>query len=204
MLTPLSTTITVGQAYRCRARVVSVINWRGALGVNRYRIVVALLVLALLASASLSPADLSAQQQDPPIRLKAATFAPMRGEAPAIPPGLTLRGYAEGQRGYYLVQFPGPVEQAWLDELAAAGAEILAYVPEFAFKVRMTPAEARQVERNSSAGWVGLFHPAYKLSLSLVRDGTRLYTVRVERGADAGQAAAAIARSGATIVGREE
>jgi serine protease AprX len=192
------------QAYRCHARVVSVINWRGALGVSRYRIVVALLILALFASASLSPAGLSAQQQGPPIRLKAATFAPTRGEAPAIPPGLTQRGYAEGQRGYYLVQFTGPIEQAWRDELAAAGAEILAYVPEFAFKVRMNPAEARQVERLGNVGWVGLFHPGYKLSPSLARDGARVYTVRVESGADAGQAAAAIARSGATILGREE
>ena len=30
--------------------------------------------------------------------------------------------------------------------------------------------------------WVGLFHPAYKLSPDLIRDGTHLYTVRVERG----------------------
>src|SRR3712207_7569174 len=42
------------------------------------------------------------------------------------------------------------------------------------FKVRMTPAAARQVARLDSVAWVGLFHPAYKLSLALVRDGMRL------------------------------
>ncbi len=170
---------------------------------KRFPAVIVLLIAALVCSAGLGPAGLAAQEPAPPIRLKAATFAPGRGEAPAIPPGLALRGYAEGQRGYYLVQFRGPVEQDWKDAAAAAGAEFLAYVPDFAFKVRMTPAEARQVERLGAVGWVGLFHPAYKLSPELARGGTFLYTVRVERGADAGLTAAAIARSGAQIQGRE-
>jgi len=165
-------------------------------------LVVSLLLALLAPSAGLaSPA---AQGQPASIRLKAATFTPARGEKPDIPPGLAIVGYAAGQRGYYLVQFRGPVEEAWKAEVEAAGGELLGYVPDFAFKVRMNPGQARKVEGLSSVAWVGLFHPAYKLSPDVARGGTRLYTVRIERGADAGLATAAIAASGAQVLARAE
>ena len=47
-----------------------------------------------------------------------------------------------------------------------------------------------------SVAWVGIFQPAYKLSPSLKREGTNLYRVRVERGADYGLTTAAIVSSG--------
>ena len=90
-----------------------------------------------------------------------ATFRPMLGERPRLPHALTLDGYPEGTEGYYIVQFRGPVQQSWKDEVASVGAELLSYIPEFAFKVRMTPAQAREVEKLSDVGWVGIFHPAY-------------------------------------------
>ncbi len=165
-------------------------------------LLVASLILTLLAPG-VSLAGPAEQGQPAAIRLKAATFTPGRGEAAAIPPGLAIAGYAQNQRGYYLVQFRGPVEQAWKDQVTAEGAEILDYIPDFAFKVRMNPAQARQVEQLSDVAWVGVFQPAYKLSPNLVRDGTRLYTVRVERGADAASATGEIAASGAQVLGRQ-
>ncbi len=162
------------------------------------------LVLALtLSLPGISGTAISAEGAVAPIGLKAATFVPARGEKPQIAPGLTIAGYAQGQRGYYLVQFRGPVQQGWKDQVSAAGAQILAYVPDFAFKVRMTPCQAKQVQGQASVAWVGLFHPAYKLSPTLKREGTNLYSVRVERGADAGLTAAAVARTGAKVLGRE-
>lgn len=165
-----------------------------------------LLVAALAVAATLgggNAGNAGAQQGGgPEIRLKAATFSPLRGESPGIPSHLTSGGYAEGARGYYIVQFGGPVEQSWKDSVAAKGAEILDYLPDFAFKVRMTPAQARAVEAQLGVAWVGLFHPAYKLSPDLARTGTQLYTVRIERGANVRQAVSAIGRS-AQIVGTE-
>jgi len=152
---------------------------------------------------------LTAQQGPPanrgqaPIRLKAATFTPGRGEQPNIPPGLTIAGYAANQRGYYLVQFEGPVLESWKSDLAGAGVDILDYVPDFAFKVRMTPAQAAEVRRLASIVWVGLFHPGYKLGPELRRNGARPYTVRIERGSDAAAAQAAIAATGAQIHKRD-
>lgn len=168
-----------------------------------YQLTAVVLLTTMLLNAGIGQASPSAQGHAAPIRLKAATFTPARGEAPAIPPGLSIAGYAAGQRGYYLVQFRGPVQQAWKDQVAALGAELLDYVPDFAFKVRMNPAQARQAERLGSVAWVGLFHPAYKLSPTLARDGTHLYTVRVERGADAGLTTAAIVRTGAEVLRRD-
>lgn len=159
--------------------------------------------LMLPFGAGIGLASPQAQGQGAPIRLKAATFTPTRGEAPAVAPGLAIGGYAQGQRGYYIVQFRGPVEQAWKDQVAAQGAEVLDYIPDFAFKVRMNPAQAGQVGALADVAWVGLFHPAFKISPRLDRTGAHPFTVRVERGADAGLVAAEIARSGAQILARE-
>jgi hypothetical protein len=145
----------------------------------------------------------TSQEQAASIYLKAATFVPTRGEAPSLPVGLAIADYAQNQRGYYLVQFRGPIEQGWKDQLASLGAEILDYVPDYAFKVRMNPGEARQAMQLKEVAWVGLFQPAYKLSPDLRRGGTQLYTVRIERGADAGPMAAAMAQTGAQILAQE-
>jgi len=109
----------------------------------------------------------------------------------------------EGERGTWLVQFSGPVRSTWKDALAATGADLLEYVPDFAFKVRMTPAQARRASRLESVRWVGPFHPAYKLSTRLVRAGERLYTVRLERRSDAARAASAIVAAGGRLVSRQ-
>jgi serine protease AprX len=159
---------------------------------------------ALAASVSLV---VSAQQGPPsaaPIRLKAATFTPARGERPDIPPGLVIGGYAAGQRGYFIVQFAGPVMDAWKAQAAAAGAELLDYVPDFAFKARMSPEAANRVAALDSVAWVGVFQPAYKLDPALFRAGaaTRAYRVRIERGADVDASVTAIAAAGVQVVER--
>jgi subtilisin family serine protease len=108
-----------------------------------------------------------------------------------------------GRAGYYLIQFRGPVEESWKSRVIAQGAELIEYVPDFAFKVRMTPAVARQVAASADIAWVGLFEPDYKLSPALKRSGTQLYKLRIERGADVAQANAALAQSGAVVVAAE-
>lgn len=159
---------------------------------------------AIAASVSLG---VSAQQGPPsaaPLRLKAATFTPARGEQPDVPPGLTIGGYAAGQRGYFIVQFAGPVMDGWKAQASAAGAEFLEYIPDFAFKVRMAPEAANQIAQLESVAWVGVFQPAFKMDPALLRatGAARLYRVRIERGADVDAAVDAIAGAGAQVVGR--
>ncbi len=168
---------------------------------RRYVLAIAVLLALALVSGGAAQASQPAQGQSggPPIRLKAVQFTPTNGEAPDIPRSLAASEAAAGQRGYYIVQFSGPVEQAWKDAVTAAGAELLDYIPDFAFKVRMNPAQAKQVGGLDNVAWVGVFHPAYKLDPALARGGTRLYKVQVERGADMGLTIAAIARIGAAV-----
>lgn len=164
----------------------------------------------LAAAAAVSVSIVLSAQQGPPvargeaaIQLKGRTFTPGRGEQPEIPPGLAISGYATGQRGYFLVQFEGPILESWKADVSKAGVELLDYIPDFAFKVRMTPAQAVQIEKLNPVVWVGLFHPAYKLDANLSRNGARAYTVRIERGANAAAAAAVIAATGAQVLQRE-
>jgi subtilisin family serine protease len=163
--------------------------------------------LALVMFASLTVIISSAQQPGaesaPAIRLKGAAFRPTAGEQPNIPPGLAIDGYAETERGYYLVQFAGPIEDRWKSAVVAQGAELLDYVPDFAFKVRMNPAEAARVAGTAGVAWVGLFHPAYKLSPDVRRNGRQIYEVRIERGANPVAAAVRVAAAGAQVLRRE-
>lgn len=164
-------------------------------------LVVMSLMLLVLFSAVPIQAGPPPGKQAAPIRLQGVpTFMPGRGEVPVIPPGLAIAGYAQSQAGYYIVQSHGAIQEAWKYEIAALGAEFLDYIPDFAFKVRMTPPQAAAVAALDSVAWVGLFHPAYKLSHDLLRDGTNLYRIKVERGADTASVISAIFQSGARVL----
>jgi len=163
-------------------------------------IITAVLSLGMLVVSGLIQAVPPMKNHAARIRLGVTQFAPSKGERPTIPPGLAITGYPAGKRGYYILQFSGPIQQDWKDQVTATGAEILDYIPDFAFKVRMNPAEARQVEELESVTWVGFYHPAYKLSPDLKRNGTHVYTVRIERSGDVELARTAIVQSGARVL----
>ncbi len=118
-----------------------------------------------------------------PIKLKAGAFTPgVDDQSP--PDSLTLDSYEAGTEGYYLLQFRGAVQQSWKDDAIALGAEFLGYIPENAFKVRMTPEQAELIARLDSVHWLGLWQPAYKVSPSADDVDMRLYKVRIESGAN--------------------
>lgn len=166
--------------------------------------VVALVILSQLSSHADTFA-VSVQDEHVPIRLKAVTFVPDADTTPAISSSLSIDTYPDGQRGYYLVQFAGPIQQAWKDQIVSLGAELMAYIPEYAFKVRMTPALADVIKRQPNVKWVGIFQPAYKLSPRLVRSrDARLYKVWLESGVDNNaEALAEISVSGAQVLRRD-
>jgi serine protease AprX len=158
--------------------------------------------LHLVVSAQQGPTTPS-EQRNAPIRLRGRTFVPTRGERPNLPPGLAAAASQPGQRAYYLVQFQGPILEEWKHALVDAGAEILDYIPEFAFKVRMTPEQAAQVGAQAPVVWVDLFHPAYKLSPDLQGPASaRTFVVHVERGANAAAVAQLAAAGGIQVLSR--
>ena len=82
-------------------------------------------------------------------------------------------------RFYYVVQFQGPVRSDWKRQVRALGGVFVAYVPRYAFAVRMTSTEAAQVGALPCVRWVGPFPPQWKYRKSLVADKTRGVTLLV-------------------------
>jgi hypothetical protein len=164
---------------------------------------VAALTLALtplLTAGAAVAAPLQQPEPPPALHLRVGSFRPAAGEAVALPPGLTV---AAQNSKYWIVQFGGPILPEWRAALEAQGAEIVAYLPDFAYKVRMNQGQAKKVEDLADVVFVGAFEPAYKLAPNLVVGAPALYRVRVEAGRDFGLTNAAIATSGAEIVSRD-
>jgi serine protease AprX len=146
--------------------------------------------------------DDQASSHYPPIRLKVGAFSPAAGERLPLPSRLSIDpgSLDVSKPEYYIVQFSGPVQQIWLEQISTTGGEIKSYIPDFAFKVRMTPEMATVISQLTNVLWVGIYQPGYKLDPSLVRGGAQLYKLRVEIGADNHQIVAAIQDTGTTIV----
>lgn len=112
---------------------------------------------------------------------------------------------ASGSQKYFVVQFAGPIEESWKEAVTAEGGEILDYIPDFAFKVRMNPGIANRVAQLGFVSAVTPFQPQFKFGADLKRDGEQnLYLIRIERGSDFGQTRAAVAQTGAQILGFDE
>ena len=102
----------------------------------------------------------------------------------------------------YLVQLRGPVLDSWKSELAAAGADLQDYVPQFAFRARMTPAAAARVRRLTFVSSVEPIRAEQVLARRLRRNGALPYIVRLERGVDAGAVQSALAGAGVQVMRR--
>ena len=63
------------------------------------------------------------------------SFDPL-AERCELPVSLTVDGY-EGGYGYYLIQFKGPIQDEWKKAVERAGAELLWYLPQYAFISRV-------------------------------------------------------------------
>jgi subtilisin family serine protease/subtilisin-like proprotein convertase family protein len=130
------------------------------------------LALALSAAAPLTATGLRLSAAAPtplpptapaaPIHLRTGTFTPPLDAPP------DAQSAAPGRRpGYAIVQFRGPVQEAWQEEVRKLGGVILDYVPEFAFIVYLDAAARAAVAKLPAVAWVGDYQPAFKLSPDL-------------------------------------
>lgn len=74
------------------------------------------------------------------------------------------------ERGYWMVQFIGPVQDAWLEDLRAQGLSTAAYLPNNAYVVWGShPRETLEdmVSRSPYIHWTGAYLPEYRLSPEL-------------------------------------
>jgi hypothetical protein len=102
------------------------------------------------------------------IRLSTAHFDPLK----SIPASQARLSEVEmedaGQIDYFILQFTGPIEKAWKSNLEAMGIEILDYVPDFAYIIRMDSNKINPVNALPYVRWLGLYQPSYKLSRAVL------------------------------------
>ncbi len=126
------------------------------------------ILLALAMLLALGGHNLFAQvpdaQSDTLIRLGRVTFDPSTGE-PAL--AHALRSAPKAGPNTYLLQFNGPVQEAWKAAAAQAGAQLYGYVPEHAFIARIDSVALPAVRALPFVRWVGLYHPAYRVDATL-------------------------------------
>jgi hypothetical protein len=118
-------------------------------------------------------ASMASAQPNPPIRLKARTFAPPAMAAAARPaprPGAP-RPLLTGRRPHLIVQFHSAIQPSDLADLRRAGAQPLRYVPDHALAIAADPAfDPAALPR---IRWAGTLQPTDKVS-----DGTQAELAR--------------------------
>ena len=104
------------------------------------------------------------------VRVPGFRFDPLVEGEPRIPANLR----ADASRpGFRLIQLTGPPLDAWLSQLAGAGARVLQYYPHNTYLVWATPAASAAAAGLGFVRWQGAFHPAYKINADLRgRSGT--------------------------------
>jgi hypothetical protein len=155
----------------------------------RYFLSALVTLTLLLGSMAMAPAARS----EASIHLKSGVFVPSQSQFAQ-----------QGSQKYFIIQFTGPIEQSWKDAVSAEGAELLDYIPDFAFKVRMNPGIANRVHQLNFVSEVIPFQSQFKFSAQLKRDGeTNVYWVRIEKGSNFGQVRSLVAQTGAQILSFE-
>jgi hypothetical protein len=92
-----------------------------------------------------------------------------------LPADLTHSRMAEARsrggsptKGLYIVQFVGPIKDAWLNNLKSTGADVVSYVSNNAYVVRCDARSAALVSRmkdqDPNVQWVGDYQPAFKMA----------------------------------------
>lgn len=97
---------------------------------------------------------------------------------PSIPKELKADPNSFDFHRIFLVHFLGPIANEWIDEMMAAGATVINYVPNFAYLVMMTPKQKAAVELLPFVDWVGDYHPAYKISPELATENVSISLIR--------------------------
>jgi hypothetical protein len=122
------------------------------------------------------------------IRLKNANFNTANGN-PDLPSTLAITSYPDHIQGTYIVQKEGPITEEWKAEITKAGGEILSYIPDNAFLVRMENSAKNNVASVRGNQWMGIYQPAYKISPELNgRQGTVTVDISIFKNGNNGPA----------------
>lgn len=127
---------------------------------HRTLLLVVLLMIALLLAGT---RQLAAQNVDGPlIRLKSASFDPLAAQSLAAASANHINGH-----DVVLVQFKGPVQEAWIAAVRQLGVRLYGYVPDYTFVTRLNGVSPDQVQRLPFVRWIGAYRSAHKLDPQL-------------------------------------
>jgi hypothetical protein len=157
-------------------------------------------VIAIVAGAAGAGGDdLTPDPQTPAteytLRLGEASFDPLIA-APEVAEGWqALEAVGPELR---LVQLAGPTRAAWLDQLEAAGLEIVQYIYPYTYIVWSEPQDLDAARALAGVRWAGEFHPAYRVlpRWRNLPEAPLKVTVLVYRGVDTDAVVRTIARRG--------
>lgn len=92
-------------------------------------------------------------------------------------------GYSEK---YYIVQFTGPVQDAWKQNITSKGASIYNYIPNNAFVFRMNEEVKNQVYSMNDVKWIGEYKASYKYEPEIIyNENENTYNLLLFSSADA-------------------
>ncbi|MCG7852943.1 MAG: hypothetical protein MIO92_10515, partial [Methanosarcinaceae archaeon] len=137
------------------------------------------LIFTIFANASIAPETVDTKNKNA-ILLNNARFDTTMSTPALAKSSVEVSEYPPDIESYYIVQFKGPVHEAWKQEVTQTGAAILDYIPNNAFIVRMTSSVKLQVEALDNVQWVGTYQPAYKISSALNAPSTAAVKVDAE------------------------
>ncbi|MEZ4642907.1 MAG: S8 family serine peptidase [Chloroflexota bacterium] len=100
-----------------------------------------------------------------PLRLASGTFDPLQTAPETLSIPSALRNSSSS--AYYIVQFTGPITDMDKAELTAAGADILTYIPDYAFIVRANAPIIDALANLENFRWAGAYLPYFRLSPEL-------------------------------------
>ncbi len=146
------------------------------------------------------------------IRIGETQFDPLYRIPPQSAALARIQSYAPGQTGYYIVQFDGPIQADWKDDLRRNGAEILDYLPDYAFVVRVAAQQRPVLQSMPHLRWIGIFQPGFRISKTAMGrlhsrgSGAAVETVTLRvnlfSGVDADAIEARVADIGGSVKGR--
>lgn len=115
--------------------------------------------------AALSAASLDVAPLETTINLRGQAFEPLAGDGARQPDSVPESAkVSAATAGYYIVQFAAPARDEWLEEVRAAGGEVIQYVPNQAFFVYATPMAMTTISEHPRVRWTGAFHSSDQLS----------------------------------------
>lgn len=128
------------------------------------------------------------------------------GRSRSVAPGLAPRPLAAGEKGAYVVQLSGPVTPAARSALESAGARVLGYLPDFAFKVRLAADRVEAVRGLPGVVGVERMSPQWRLAkdarAAIDAGRPTLYTVTIDPDITPAAGRAVVAKTGAVATGR--